>query len=104
MLVKDKKALSIFGNRTDTEVGIGLIGTHKHKGPYFWCVLFSNSARNTTFVLEDLGKGIEQKEGCYSGKSIGCSRGEKKGSLFLSKIWVVGFLYIHFLQHLHFGL
>ncbi|KAA8515805.1 hypothetical protein F0562_018584 [Nyssa sinensis] len=78
VLVQDKKTLSLLGNKTHTEVGVGLIGTHK--GPYFWCVLFSSSQKNTTFVLEDLGKGIKQKKGCYSGNSIPCSGGQKTTS------------------------
>ncbi|KAK4476462.1 hypothetical protein RD792_015616 [Penstemon davidsonii] len=55
LLVKDQKAFSMLGNKTFTEVGVGVIGGHKHKGPYIWCVLLSNSETNTTFVLEDLG-------------------------------------------------
>lgn len=91
-LIQDRKTLSLLKNRTHTEVGVGIIGSHKHKGPYIWCVLFSNSQTNTTFVLEDLGKGIEQKSGCYSGSSIPCSRGHKNTDL-LSNIWIL-FLYI----------
>uniref|UniRef100_A0A5B6ZYU9 Uncharacterized protein n=1 Tax=Davidia involucrata TaxID=16924 RepID=A0A5B6ZYU9_DAVIN len=98
VLVQGKKTLSLLRNKTHTEVGVGLIGTHK--GPYFWCILFSSSQKNTTFVLEDLGKGIKQKKGCYSGTSIPCSRGQKKTSVFLNNIFIVGFLYIYLLHNI----
>ncbi|KAK6162732.1 hypothetical protein DH2020_002573 [Rehmannia glutinosa] len=78
VLVQDQKTLSLLTNGTFTEVGVGIIGRRKHKGPYIWCVLFSNSKTKTTFVLEDLGKGIEQKSGCYSGATLACSGGPKK--------------------------
>ncbi|GFP90471.1 hypothetical protein PHJA_001191000 [Phtheirospermum japonicum] len=80
VLVRDKKTLSMLRNGTFTEAGVGVVGRGKRKGPYVWCVLFSNSeTTNTTFVLEDLGKGIEQKRGCYSGEtSLDCSGGGDK--------------------------
>lgn len=98
-LVQDRKTLSLLKNRTHTEVGVGIIGSHKHKRHYIWCVLFSNSQTNTTFVLEDLGKGIEQKSGCYSGSSIPCSRGHKNTDVF-SNIWIL-LLYISPLLNFH---
>lgn len=75
LLARDKKSLSIVTNGTHNEVGVGVYGLHKHKGPYFWCVLFSTSRTNSTFVLDDLGEGIKQKRGCYSGSNDSCSRG-----------------------------
>ncbi|CAK9181012.1 unnamed protein product [Ilex paraguariensis] len=91
VLVHNQKSHSLVTNRTHTEVGVGIIGSHKHKGPYFWCVLFSNSQKNTTFVLEDLGVGIKQKKGCYSGTSIPCSRGHKNTGVFFNNIWTIVF-------------
>ncbi|XP_059633790.1 uncharacterized protein LOC132276399 [Cornus florida] len=98
VLVRDKKTLSLVRNKTHTEVGVGYV--RNHKGAYFWCVLFSSSQTNTTFVLEDLGKGIKQKKGCYSGSSIPCSSGQKKTSVFSNNIFVACFLYIYLLEHL----
>ncbi|KAA8520405.1 hypothetical protein F0562_014661 [Nyssa sinensis] len=99
VLVQDKKSLSLLTNKTHTEVGVGLI--RAHRGPYFWCVLFSSSQTNATFVLENLGEGIKQKKGCYSGTSIPCSSGgPKKSSVFLNNIFIMGFLYIYLLQQL----
>ncbi|KAH6789629.1 ferredoxin-like protein [Perilla frutescens var. frutescens] len=84
VLVQDQKTISLLRNKTITEVGVGIIGSHKHKGPYIWCLLFSNSQTNSTFVLENLGKGIEQKRGCYSGTSLPCSAGHKSSGLILN--------------------
>ncbi|PIN12964.1 hypothetical protein CDL12_08594 [Handroanthus impetiginosus] len=95
VLVQGQKALPLMRNRTYTEAGVGIIGRHKHKGPYIWCVLFSNSQRNTTFVLEDLGKGIEQKRGCYSGTSLPCSGGYKNSAV-VKYIWMVLLLVLNF--------
>ncbi|KAI3444845.1 hypothetical protein Pfo_001510 [Paulownia fortunei] len=95
VLVQDQKALSLLRNRTITEVGVGIIGSHKHKGPYIWCVLFSDSQTNTTFVLEDLGKGIEQKRGCYSGTSMPCSGGHKNSAV-ITNIWILLLLIFSF--------
>lgn len=75
VLIKDKKSLSLLRNKSHTEVGVGLVGLHK--GPFFWCVLFSNGQINSTFVLENRGAGIQQKKGCYSGSNTPCSEGLK---------------------------
>nr|GMD62494.1 uncharacterized protein LOC109182473 [Ipomoea batatas] len=85
VLVHDRATLSLLRNRTHTEVGVGIIKAHKHKGPYFWCVLFSSGKRNSTFVLDDLGEGIEQKTGCYSGTNTPCSSAHKHESPGASK-------------------
>ncbi|KZV57954.1 hypothetical protein F511_12110 [Dorcoceras hygrometricum] len=69
------------------------MGGHKGKGPYIWCALFSNSQRNTTFVLEDLGKGIVQKSGCYSGASLPCSAGHRNSSVLFSILWLFIFTF-----------
>ncbi|XP_010544350.1 PREDICTED: uncharacterized protein LOC104816995 [Tarenaya hassleriana] len=73
ILVRDRRELSILVNKSHTGVGVGIVGFHK--GPFFWCVLFSNGQTNSTFVLEDNGRGIKQKEGCYSGSAFACSSG-----------------------------
>nr|AFK38521.1 unknown [Medicago truncatula] len=78
ILIKDKKSLSLLRNKSHTEVGVGLVGLHK-KGPFFWCVLFTDGKANSTFVLENRGAGIKQKKGCYSGSNTPCSRGQKHG-------------------------
>ncbi|CAN4126006.1 unnamed protein product [Withania somnifera] len=72
ILVHVKKSLSLLRNKTHTEVGVRIIKANKHKGPYLWCISLSSSQRNTTFVLDDLGEGIKQKKGCYSGTSFPC--------------------------------
>ncbi|XP_011085419.1 uncharacterized protein LOC105167410 [Sesamum indicum] len=95
ILVQDQRSLSLLRNRTLTEVGVGIIGVHKHKGPYIWCVLFSNSQTNTTFVLEDLGKGIEQRRGCYSGSSKPCSTGHQNAAV-AANIWTLLLLIFSF--------
>ncbi|XP_043717473.1 uncharacterized protein LOC122665389 [Telopea speciosissima] len=75
ILVQDKKTLSVVTSKEHTEVGVGLMGTHK--GPFFWCVLFSSGQTNSTFVLEGGGRGIQQKKGCFSGTNIQCNGGQK---------------------------
>ncbi|XP_057807522.1 uncharacterized protein LOC131022128 [Salvia miltiorrhiza] len=93
VLVQDQKTLSLLRNKTITEAGVGIIGSHKHKGPYIWCVLFSNSPTNSTFVLEDLGEGIEQKRGCYSGATLPCSAGHKNSGLVLNTLILLFIIY-----------
>lgn len=75
VLVRNKRTLSVLSNKSHSEVGVGMVGVHK--GPFFWCVLFSSGRTNSTFVLENHGLGIKQKKGCYSGSSIPCSVGHK---------------------------
>ncbi|XP_077237268.1 uncharacterized protein LOC143878931 isoform X2 [Tasmannia lanceolata] len=70
----NKTTLAILRDKQHTEVGVGLTGTHR--GPFFWCVLFSSGQTNSTFVLEG-GRGIKQKTGCFSGTDIPCSTGPK---------------------------
>ncbi|KAG5009676.1 hypothetical protein AAZX31_07G113800 [Glycine max] len=82
VLIKDEKSLSLLKNKSHTEVGVGLVGLHK--GPFFWCVLFSNGKTNSTFVLENHGAGIQQKKGCYSGSTTPCSRGQKSRVAFFN--------------------
>lgn len=94
VLIKDQNAVSIMRNGTFREVGVGVVGRHKHKGPYIWCVLFSDGLANDTFVLDDLGRGIEQKRGCYSGSSEQCNAGNHKSSAGFSSLLVLLSLHI----------
>lgn len=80
VLVKDKKSLSLVRNKSHSEVGVGMVGVHKHKGPFFWCVLFSDGLTNSSFVLENRGVGIKQRMGCFSGSNTTCSTGGNKKS------------------------
>ncbi|KAJ4958491.1 hypothetical protein NE237_025602 [Protea cynaroides] len=97
ILVQDKNTLSVVRSKEHTEVGVGLMRTHK--GPFFWCILFSSGQTNSTFVLEGGGKGIQQKKGCYSGTSIQCSGGQKIHFLntVVTVIFTIFFSYICFL-------
>ncbi|KAL1217156.1 hypothetical protein V5N11_021490 [Cardamine amara subsp. amara] len=58
-------------NRSHTEVGVGM--ARLHKGTFFWCLLFSDGGTNSSFALEDNGRGIKQRTGCYSGSAFSCS-------------------------------
>lgn len=98
VLVKDKKSLSLLRNKSHTEVGVGIV--RFHKGPFFWCVLFSSGQTNSTFVLEDRGLGIKQKIGCYSGSSIPCNGGHRRMSAVSLNIVYVASLFIFLLQQL----
>ncbi|KAI4353044.1 hypothetical protein L6164_002022 [Bauhinia variegata] len=91
VLVKDKKSLSLLRNKSHTEVGVGMVGVHK--GPFFWCVLFSNGKTNSSFVLENRGAGIKQTQGCYSGSSAPCSVGKKNRASAFS-IFFMGFVFV----------
>ncbi|KAG8391455.1 hypothetical protein BUALT_Bualt01G0189600 [Buddleja alternifolia] len=97
VLVKDHKELSLLMNKTFSEAGVGIVGRHKHNGPYIWCVLFSSNRANSSFVLEDLGKGIEQKRGCYSGSSVDCSKGYKNSAVVIN-VWMVFFVFVFLFQ------
>ncbi|XP_039126604.1 uncharacterized protein LOC120262750 [Dioscorea cayenensis subsp. rotundata] len=80
VLIQNKQMLTLLHSKEHTEVGVGF--SKDHRGPNFWCVLFSSGKTNSSFVLEG-GKGIEQKTGCFSGTDLPCSAGMK---LFLSEI------------------
>lgn len=71
ILFRDNKALSVLRNRSHTEVGVGV--ARLHKGTFFWCILFSDGGTNSSFALEDNGRGIKQRKGCYSGSAFPCS-------------------------------
>ncbi|KAI7756851.1 hypothetical protein M8C21_025036 [Ambrosia artemisiifolia] len=95
-LIHSNKTLSIIHNKTHTEVGVGIVRAKSHKGAYLWCALFSSNKRNSTFVLEDLGKGIEQKEGCYSGSGVSCSLGGRNANFVFATncVWTLVFYYL----------
>ncbi|KAK9121155.1 hypothetical protein Syun_018772 [Stephania yunnanensis] len=92
IFAQDKKLLSVLKDKKHTEVGIGLVGM-RH-GPFFWSVLFSSDQVNSTFVLEDLGKGIKQKQGCFSGADFPCSAADSI-SLFLNPMPIIFILFIY---------
>ncbi|XP_010496690.1 PREDICTED: uncharacterized protein LOC104773737 [Camelina sativa] len=71
ILFRDNKTLSVLRNRSHTEVGVGV--ARLHKGTFFWCLLFSDGGTNSSFALEDNGRGIKQRRGCYSGSAFPCS-------------------------------
>ncbi|XP_062098377.1 uncharacterized protein LOC133804242 [Humulus lupulus] len=97
ILAKDKKELSVLQNKSHSEVGVGMVGVHK--GPFFWCVLFSSGRTNTTFVLENRGLGIKQKKGCYSGSSLPCSSSHNLAP-YPSNVMIVS-LFVYLLQQLY---
>lgn len=74
VLFSDKKRISLLHGKEHTEVGVGF--NRAHRGPFFWCILFSSGKTNSTFVLEG-GSGIKQKTGCFSGTDLPCSAGRK---------------------------
>ncbi|PKI75257.1 hypothetical protein CRG98_004297 [Punica granatum] len=98
VLIRDNRTLSLLRNRSYTEVGVGVVH-QSHKGPSYWCVLFSSDRANSTFVLEDRGIGIKQKKGCFSGSSLPCSAaGMKKTTKFANVFMVITCLWILLLQ------
>ncbi|KAI0530569.1 hypothetical protein KFK09_000113 [Dendrobium nobile] len=87
VLIRDKRTISLMHGRDLTELGAGFI-SEKHGG-FYWCILFSNETSNSSFVLEEGGKGIEQKTGCFSGSDVPCSSaGMKLLILAYSKLFV----------------
>ncbi|XP_010269882.1 PREDICTED: uncharacterized protein LOC104606409 isoform X1 [Nelumbo nucifera] len=95
ILVRDKKSLSLLISKGHTEVGVGFIGNNH--GPFFWCILFSSGQTNSTFVLEDGGRGIKQKRGCFSGTNIQCS-GVDEIDLFLNTLSVILIIFICYIS------
>ncbi|KAL4199597.1 hypothetical protein AMTRI_Chr03g52010 [Amborella trichopoda] len=86
VLVREKKALSFILSKEHKEVGVGLSSSNG-KPPFFWCVLFSSGARNSSFVL-DVGLGIKENHGCFSGKGSPCS-GVKRYSGFSNDVFAL---------------
>ncbi|KAK8968906.1 hypothetical protein KSP40_PGU016994 [Platanthera guangdongensis] len=75
VLRRNEKAASLVHGKDLTELGAGFM-KEKH-GAFYWCILFSNEISNSSFVLEQGGRGIEQKFGCFSGSDAPCSAGKK---------------------------
>ncbi|KAJ6743356.1 hypothetical protein OIU85_017326 [Salix viminalis] len=71
ILMKDSKSLEILYDKNHTEVGAGVTGTDGG-APYFWCVLFSNGKRNSSFTAEG-GEAKITRPGCFSGANDVCS-------------------------------
>lgn len=71
ILMKDSKSLEILYDKNHTEVGAGVTGTDGG-APYFWCVLFSNGTRNSSFTAEG-GEAKITRPGCFSGANDVCS-------------------------------
>ncbi|XP_010934407.1 uncharacterized protein [Elaeis guineensis] len=86
VLIPDEKRLSLLHSKEHTEVGVGF--NRAHHGPSFWCILFSSGKTSSTFVLEG-GRGIKQRNGCFSGTDLPCSAGRKL--LFLADLKPVVF-------------
>ncbi|KAG0490135.1 hypothetical protein HPP92_006998 [Vanilla planifolia] len=72
-LLRDREAASLLHGRDLTEVGAGF--RREKKGAFYWGMLFSNATVKSSFALEEGGKGIQQKNGCFSGSE--CSAGKK---------------------------
>lgn len=75
VLDRDEKAATLVHRKDLTQLGAGFM-REKH-GAFYWCILFSNETSNSSFVLEQGGRGIEQKFGCFSGSEVPCSSGKK---------------------------
>ncbi|CAN8310772.1 unnamed protein product [Cochlearia groenlandica] len=71
ILFRDNKSLLVLRNMSHSEIGVGM--TRVHKGVFFWCILFSDGLANSSFILEDNGRGIKQGKGCYSASALSCS-------------------------------
>ena len=71
ILMKNSKSLEIIYNKNHTEVGAA-VSASDGGAPYFWCVLFSDGKKNSSFVL-DRGVAKITKPGCFSGANDECS-------------------------------
>lgn len=71
ILIRNQKSLDILYSKNHTQVGAAVTGTDGGS-PYFWCVLFSNGKRNSTFAFEG-GVAKLTKPGCFSGANDECS-------------------------------
>ncbi|XP_048495946.1 uncharacterized protein LOC104905223 isoform X2 [Beta vulgaris subsp. vulgaris] len=86
VIVRDRNTLSLITNKTHTEVGVGVASTRK--GHFFWCVLLSSGFTNSSFILEDHGLGIKQRQGCFSGTNVTCNGASSSmsGGIFLGSL------------------
>ncbi|KAF5726134.1 hypothetical protein HS088_TW23G00875 [Tripterygium wilfordii] len=71
ILMENNKGLEILYDKNHTEVGAAASGSDGG-GPYFWCVLFSNGKRNSSFAFEG-GVAKISRPGCFSGANDECS-------------------------------
>ncbi|XP_077234642.1 uncharacterized protein LOC143876834 [Tasmannia lanceolata] len=71
ILIQNNRALELVYSSNHTEVGAGVSGSDGGS-PYFWCVLFSSGAANSSFVLEG-GVVKTQRPGCFSGTNDDCN-------------------------------
>ncbi|KAJ3672422.1 hypothetical protein LUZ60_007143 [Juncus effusus] len=88
--IVEKNGSGVLRSKGSLEAGAAFREAGR-KGPYFWCVLFSGTRGNESFVLEG-GKGIEQKEGCFSGADLTCSLGFSEVLLEIRSVLVWMFL------------
>ncbi|KAK9742724.1 hypothetical protein RND81_03G193600 [Saponaria officinalis] len=100
VLIRDNRSLTLLQNKTHTEVGVGVVSSRT--GHFFWCVLFSNAEIQSSFVLEDRGVGIMQKEGCFSGTNITCSEANRRtiGIMFSSFLVIFTSFFLFWLLQL----
>ncbi|KAL9234335.1 hypothetical protein vseg_009218 [Gypsophila vaccaria] len=85
VLIRDNKSLTLLRNKTHTEMGVGVVSSRT--GHFFWCVLFSNAEIQSSFLLEDRGVGIKQKQGCFSGTNTTCNEANRRS---------MGIIFSHF--------
>lgn len=99
VLVNDKNALSVLGNKTHTEVGVGVLSA-AHKHWFLWCILFSSGQTNSSFMLDDHGLGIKQREGCFSGTNTTCNQAYRmKDCMILSILsCIFTLIFLHLVQ------
>ncbi|XP_020578112.1 uncharacterized protein LOC110023179 [Phalaenopsis equestris] len=70
-LIQNSQGLKILHGKNHTEVGAAVSGTDGGS-PYFWCVLFSNGKKNSSFAFEN-GQAKSVHPGCFSGNDDDCS-------------------------------
>ncbi|KAI0494534.1 hypothetical protein KFK09_024672 [Dendrobium nobile] len=70
-IIQNSESLKILHDKNHTEVGAAVSGTDGGS-PYFWCVLFSNGKRNSSFAFEN-GQAKSVHPGCFSGNNDECS-------------------------------
>ncbi|KAI4380293.1 hypothetical protein MLD38_006499 [Melastoma candidum] len=71
ILMKNEKSIEIVTSKNHTEVGAAISGSDGGS-PYFWCILFSNGTRNSSFVYEGSEPTVT-RPGCFSGANDDCS-------------------------------
>ncbi|XP_010527500.1 PREDICTED: uncharacterized protein LOC104804836 [Tarenaya hassleriana] len=71
ILMRNQRGLEILYDKNHTELGAAVSGSDGGS-PYFWCVLFSNGKKNSSFVLQD-GVAKVTRPGCFSGANDECN-------------------------------